>query len=54
MPTRMSDDEIRQVVTRLIASEGKDFRKVMPAASRETRGRADGKRVQEIVRELTS
>lgn len=54
LPARMTDDEIRQVVAGLIASEGKDFRKVMPAASRETKGRADGRRVQEIVRELTS
>jgi hypothetical protein len=37
-----------------VAEQGKDFRKVMPLAARETKGRADGKRVQELVRELTS
>jgi uncharacterized protein len=54
LPARMSDDEIRQLVSGLIAQHGKDFRTVMPLASRETKGRADGRRVQEIVRELTS
>jgi uncharacterized protein YqeY len=54
MPARMSDDEIRALVQNLIAEHGKDFKKVMPLASRETRGRADGRRVQELVRELTS
>lgn len=54
MPTRMTDDEIRHVVSGLIAQHGKDFRAVMPLASREMKGRADGRRVQEIVRELTA
>jgi uncharacterized protein len=54
LPARMTDDELRQLVAGLIAEHGKDFRKVMPAASRETKGRADGRRVQEIVRELTA
>jgi uncharacterized protein len=53
LPTPMSDGEIRATVTSIIDREGKDFRKVMPVASRETKGRADGRRVQEIVRELT-
>jgi uncharacterized protein len=50
---QMSDDDIRSIVTHLIAENGKDFRKVMPLASKETRGRADGKRVNTIVREMT-
>jgi uncharacterized protein len=54
LPTPMSDEEIRAAVTSIIEREGKDFRKVMPVASRETKGRADGRRVQEIVRELTT
>jgi uncharacterized protein YqeY len=54
LPADLSDDEIRAVVARLVAEQGKDFRKVMPLASKETKGRADGRRVQEIVRELTS
>ncbi len=53
-PARLSDDEIRAVVSQLIATHGKEFRTIMPLASRETKGRADGKRVQEIVRELTA
>lgn len=54
LPAKMSDDELRELISTLIAEHGKDFRKVMPAASRETKGRADGRRVQEIVRELTA
>lgn len=54
MPERMGDDEIRALVTRLVAEQGKDFRKVMPLASRATKGLADGRRVQDIVRELTA
>ncbi len=53
LPARLTDDEIRALVTRLIAEQGKDFRKVMPLASKETKGRADGKRVSEIVRDMT-
>ncbi|HEX6542385.1 MAG TPA: hypothetical protein VF040_11570 [Ktedonobacterales bacterium] len=30
------------------------LRKVMPLVSKETKGRADGKRVNEIVREMTA
>lgn len=54
LPARMSDEEIRALVSGLIAEHGKDFRTVMPLASRDTKGRADGKRVSEIVRELTA
>ncbi|HKV84565.1 MAG TPA: GatB/YqeY domain-containing protein [Ktedonobacterales bacterium] len=54
LPAQMSDDEIRALVSGLVAERGKDFRAVMPLASRETKGRADGKRVSEIVRELTA
>ena len=54
LPARLTDDEIRAVVARLIEENGKDFRKVMPLASKETKGRADGKRVSEIVREMTA
>lgn len=54
MPARLPDDELRELIGRLVAANGQDFRKVMPLASRETKGRADGRRVQEIVRELTA
>lgn len=54
LPARLTDEEIRAVVASLIEQQGKDFRTVMPLASKETKGRADGKRVSEIVREMTS
>ena len=50
---QISDDEIRAIVSQLVAEHGNEFRKVMPLASKETRGRADGKRVNTIVREMT-
>ncbi len=54
MPARMTDDDVRALVTKLITEHGKDFRTVMPLASKATRGLADGKRVSEIVREMTA
>jgi uncharacterized protein YqeY len=54
LPARMTEEELRALVAALIAQHGKEFRTIMPLASRETKGRADGKRVSEIVRELTS
>jgi uncharacterized protein YqeY len=54
LPARMTDDELRALITGLIAQHGREFRTIMPLASRETKGRADGKRVQELVRELTA
>jgi uncharacterized protein len=52
--SQMSDDELRAVITKLIEEQGKDFKRVMPLAIKETKGRADGKHVQQIVRELTA
>jgi uncharacterized protein YqeY len=54
MPARLSDDEVREIVAKLIAEHGKEFRAVMPLASKATKGLADGKRVSEVVREMTS
>lgn len=51
--TQLSDEELRVIVSRLIAEQGKEFRKVMPLAAKETKGRANGARVQQIVREMT-
>lgn len=55
LPKQMSDDEIRAVVVRIIAETGAagagDFKVVMPKAIAETGGRADGARVQAVVRE---
>ena len=51
--SQLSDDEIRTIVDGLIAQHGKEFKRVMPLTIKETKGRADGARVQRIVRELT-
>jgi len=50
--SQMSDDDIRVVVNRLVAENGKEFRRVMPLAAKETKGQADGARVQRIVKEV--
>lgn len=54
MPARMTDDDVRAIVVGLIAEHGKEFKSVMPLAAKATRGLADGKRVSEIVREMTA
>lgn len=54
LPAQLSDDELRTLIAGLIAEHGKEFRKVMPVASRETKGRADGRHVSELVREMTA
>lgn len=54
MPARLSDDEVCALITQLITEHGKEFRTIMPLASKATRGRADGKRVSELVREMTA
>ena len=53
-PAQLGDDEIRALVAGLITAHGKEFRAIMPLAAKETKGRADGKRVSEIVREMTA
>ena len=50
--SQMSDDELRAVVAKLIESHGKEFKRVMPLAAKETKGRANGARVQQVVREM--
>jgi uncharacterized protein len=50
--SQLSDDELRAIVARLIEEQGKEFKRVMPLAAKETRGRADGAHVQRIVREM--
>ena len=50
--SQMSDDELRAIVARLVEEQGKEFKRVMPLAIKETKGRADGARVQRIVREM--
>ena len=52
--TQMSDDELRALVAKLVEEQGKEFKRVMPLAIKQTKGRAEGARVQQIVRELTA
>ncbi len=54
LPARMSRDEIAGHVRGLIAEVGRDFKAVMPRAARDLKGRADGRVVNEVVRELTA
>ena len=56
MPKQMNDDEIREAVTAAVAAAGassmKDIGAVMKVLMPQTKGKADGKRVNQIVREL--
>ncbi len=58
LPSMMSDEEITDVVARVITQTGAasmaDFKIVMPKTMGEVSGRADGSSVQRIVRELLS
>ncbi len=49
----MSEAELRALIADLIAQNGKEFKAVMPLASKATRGKADGKVVNQLVREMT-
>ena len=51
--SQFSDDDVREIVARLIDQQGKEFKRVMPLAIKETKGRAEGARVQRIVKEMT-
>lgn len=55
LPQQLSVDEIRQIVTEVIAevgaTSGKDIGKVMGPLIQRTKGRADGKLVNQIARE---
>jgi uncharacterized protein YqeY len=50
----MSEDELRALIADLIAQHGKEFKAVMPLASKATRGKADGKVVSQLVKEMTA
>lgn len=56
LPEALSDDELKAIVAEVIAAVGatssKDMGKVMPAVMVKTKGRADGKRINVMVREL--
>lgn len=51
--SQLSDDELRAIVANIVEQQGKEFRRVMPLAIKETKGRAEGARVQRVVKELT-
>lgn len=56
LPTQLSQEELTQVVKELIAELGasgmKDMGRVMGAANKKLAGKADGKAVSEVVRNL--
>lgn len=56
LPEQLSDEELKAVVEEAVAETGaagpKDMGKVMAAVMPKTKGRADGKRINAMVREL--
>jgi uncharacterized protein len=54
LPRQLSREEIAVAVSTIIQREGKDFRKVMPLASKELKGKAEGRLINEVVKELTA
>lgn len=54
LPTMLARDEILAAVETIISEHGRDFKKVMPIAAQALRGQADGKLVNEVVREATT
>ena len=58
LPAQMSDDELKSSLEAIIATVGassmKDMGKVMGSASKELAGKADGKRINEMVKTLLS
>ena len=56
LPEQLSDEELKALVVEAVAETGaagpKDMGKVMAALMPKTRGRADGKRINTMVREL--
>ena len=56
LPKQLSDDELISIIKNIITQSGassiKDMGKVMGQASKELAGKADGKRVSEIVKSL--
>lgn len=56
LPEALSDEELKGIVAEVVVEVGattmKDMGKVMPAVMAKTKGRADGKRINAMVREL--
>lgn len=58
LPKQLSDEEVKEAINKIIEASGssslKDLGKVMGLAMKELKGKADGKKVQEFVKELLS
>lgn len=54
LPRMLGREAIRDAVEAVIAEVGRDFKRVMPLAAKALRGKADGKLVNEVVREATA
>ncbi len=58
LPEQVSDEEIASIIDRIIADSGastmKDLGKVMGPAMKELKGKADGKKIQELVKSKLS
>ena len=52
MTAQEVEDVVRRVIQEAGASGAKDFGKVMPAAMKQLKGKADGKQVHETVKRL--
>lgn len=56
LPAQLSEDEVREIVAAVIAEVGaesaRDMGKVMPVVMAKTKGSADGKLVNQLVREM--
>ena len=58
LPEQLSDEELDSIVSQIIADTGatsaKDLGKVMGAAMKQLKGKADGKKIQALVKEKLS
>jgi uncharacterized protein len=58
LPEQVSDEEVAKIIDRLIADSGasslQDLGKVMGPAMKELKGKADGKKIQELVKSKLS
>ena len=54
LPAQLSREDIVAAVDQIVVEAGRDFRKVMPVAAKRLKGLADGRLVNEVVRERTS